>query len=46
MPKEQKFEIGYHLNTWDFRGSARRGISLSGRSWIPLVRGTHFQYPE
>ena len=26
MPKEQKFEIGYHLNTWDFEGRPEEGF--------------------
>ena len=26
MPIEQKFEIGYHLNTWDFEGRPEEGF--------------------
>ena len=28
MPKEQKFEVGYHLNTWDFEGRPEEGFPV------------------
>lgn len=40
MPKEQKFEIGYHLNTWDFEGRPEEGfpfLAEVGFKWFEAL---------
>ena len=50
MPKEQRFEIGYHLNTWDFEGRPEEGFPVLaevGFKWYEaLIFNTLSEYFE